>query len=146
MIYFGRPEVDAYRIIFCFEVLGCIENAVGDLNNTQMANYKLTRYLLVHIVGEVLRKFDSTKSILADKTKLRKDENRKAILSLLPDLLSDLVVDFNYEIAEEPESFDYKREFKSPDRVKSWTDRLIKSFEKEVKKGKTVNFNTIEPK
>lgn len=143
---FGRPEVDAYRIIFCYEILVCIEDAVLDLTNTQMANYKLTRYLLVNIVGEILRKFDTTKSILANKAKLSIGANRTAILELLPELLSDLIVDFNYEVDEEPDSFDYKKEFKSPERVKSWRDRLIKSFEKEVKKGKTVDFSTIEVK
>ena len=142
---FGRPEVDAYQIMFCYEILKHIENKMSGLKNSQMANYKLTRYLVVNIIGHILRSFEPTKEILADKAKLKIDANRNAILDKLPELLDDLVVDFNYEVDEEAESFDYKKDFKSPEKVKSWRDRLMKSFEKEVKKGRTVDFSKIVP-
>lgn len=142
---FGRPEVDAWRIMFCYEILKHIEEKMSGLKNSQMANYKLTRYLVVNIVGHILRSFESTKTILADKSKLQIEANRKAILDELPELLDDLVVDFNYEVEEEAETFDYKKDFKSPEKVKSWRDRLMKSFEKEVKKGRTVDFSKIVP-
>jgi len=141
---FGRPEVDAFRIIFCYKILKHVENKVAGLNNTQMGNYRLTLYLIVNIVGHILRKFEPTKLILANKELLKSDKNTNAILDRLPELLDDLIVDFNYEVEEEPESFDYKKEFKSPERVKSWRDRLVKSFEKDVKKGRTVDFSSIK--
>jgi hypothetical protein len=63
------------------------------------------------------------------------------LLEQAPSVIGDIIVDFNYEIAEEGDALDYKRDLKSPERVRSWRNKLLSSYDKELKKGKAAKFD-----
>ncbi len=108
----------------------------SEIESKQVAAYRLTRYLLLHIVGQMMRSFDSVRGILSNKNALRDEKIRERLLARLPDLLGGLMVDFNYELEEAGEGFDYKAAFKSPDSVKTWTSKMMKSYQKDLARGK----------
>lgn len=58
-------------------------------------------------------------------------------------ILSSIIIDLNYEVARAGESFDYKSELKSPNRVRDRADELLKSYEKEVAKSKLPTFEHL---
>ena len=58
-------------------------------------------------------------------------------------ILSSIIIDLNYEVDRAGEAFDYKSELKSPNRVRERADELLKSYEKEIAKGKMPPFSEL---
>lgn len=116
---------------------------LADLDNKQMGGYKLTKYFLIYVISEILRNNDVSAKFLSVKEVLRSYKNRENLLEEVEELMGDIIVDLNYEVDSEGEDFDYKREFKSPERVRAWKDRLMRSYEKDLKRGKTVDFSEL---
>lgn len=139
---FGRPEVTFGRIIFVHELQKQVTDALEKLEDRPMANYSLTRYFLLSVLGMIIRKFPEGREFLASKVKLNSEDERNKILEKVPELLIDLVVDLNYEIKQKDQTFDYKRELKSTAEIRNLTNLLLKSYEKEFQKGKSVGFGS----
>lgn len=137
---FGRPEVTAGRIVFLSELFEHVSEGLKELDNVAMGGYALTRYFLLNVVRHIMDKSEAAKEIISSRTALDQKANRDRLLDQVPAVVSDLVIDFNYEIGEEAESLDYKRDLKSPERVRAWRNRLLSSYEKELKKGKASRF------
>ena len=51
---FGRPEVNAKRIILVYEILCIIENQLDQINHKQYAYYSATKYFLLHIISKIM--------------------------------------------------------------------------------------------
>jgi hypothetical protein len=137
---FGRPEVTASRIVFVARLFELVAEELGDLKHEQMRGYALTRYFMVNVLRHVMSMSYEASHLIADKDTMRDRDAREAILKRVPEVLADLVIDFNYEIDEEGDTLDYKSDLKSPERVKAWRNKLLSSYEKELKKGKATNF------
>ncbi|KVR54483.1 hypothetical protein WK18_30255 [Burkholderia ubonensis] len=137
---FGRPEVTAARIVFLFRLFDIVKDALKELNNEAMAGYALTRFFMLNVLRHIMEKSEPARLIITSKNELDDEENRERLLQQVPAVLSDLIVDFNYEINEEGEALDYKRDLKSPERVRTLRNRLLASYEKELKKGKASKF------
>jgi AIPR protein len=137
---FGRPEVDANRIIFLYKIMLAIDAKLDEISHKQLAGYALTRFFLLSLVAHILEKFDSASKWLANKDTLRDVRKQKAVLDKLPALLDGIIVDLNYEIQEHGDNFDYKKDLKAPERVRFWRDAILRSYEKDLKKGKAVSF------
>lgn len=139
---FGRPEVTFGRIIFVHEVQKMVAKSLDQLDNRQMAGYSLTRYFLLSVVGEILRKFGEGRAFLSNKEKMNSPEGRAEFLEKLPELLVGLVVDLNYEIAQKDATFDYKKDLKSPTAIKALSRNLLQSFEKDLRRGRAEGFGS----
>ncbi|WP_306046264.1 AIPR family protein [Nioella sp. MMSF_3534] len=137
---FGRHEVTFGRIIFTHELQKLVSEALEKLENKAMANYSLTRYFLLSVLGQIIRKFPEGREFLANTDKLNSTDDRKKVLEKIPELLIDLIVDLNYELRAKDHAFDYKRELKSTTEIKSLTALLLQSYEKEYHKGKAIGF------
>lgn len=59
------------------------------------------------------------------------------------DLVTGLIVDLNYEASEAGENFDYKEDLKSPLKVKDLEQKLSRSYEKDVARGKASSFKSL---
>jgi AIPR protein len=137
---FGRPEVTAARIVFLFRLIDIVKESLKELNNEAMAGYALTRFFMLNVLRHIMDKSEPARLIITSKINLDNEANRERLLQQAPAVLSDLIVDFNYEINEEGDTIDYKRDLKSPERVRTWRNRLLASYEKELKKGKASRF------
>ena len=140
---FGRPEVTASRIVFLYELSQLVSKHIGELGNSQMAGYALTRFFVLNVLRHIMEKFPESAAIITSKDLLNSSQNRAFLLGCTPAVLSELIIDFSYEIKEEGDALDYKSDLKSPERVRNWRNRLLSSFDKEVKKGKASRYESL---
>lgn len=137
---FGRIEVTFGRIIF----LACLREIVSDaleyLDNRPMARYALTKYFLINTIGHIIRLFEEGRGFLASVESVIDEERRQSILNICAEIVTGLIVDLNYEIEAVGESFDYKRELKSPESVKEWRLKLLRTYEKDFRRDKASGF------
>jgi hypothetical protein len=55
-------------------------------------------------------------------------------------IVANLIIDLNYEVKEKGLGFDYKADFKSPKQIEELTGLLLKSYDKDVARGKAEGF------
>ncbi|WFU08343.1 AIPR family protein [Rhizobium sp. CB3090] len=137
---FGRPEVTASRVVFLHELFELIGKQIGDLKNEQMGGYALTKFFILNVLRHIMEMSPASKEIITSRSGLDSAENRDRLLKQAPAVIGDIVVDFNYEIQEDGDTLDYKADLKSPERTRSWRNKLLSSYEKELKKGKAAKF------
>ncbi|MBX5024475.1 AIPR family protein [Rhizobium lentis] len=137
---FGRPEVTYGRIIFLEQLMAVVSEALGELKNRPMAGYALTKYFLLNCLGHIIRLFDEGRVFLSDNARMNAQHSRQEIVQLCKEIAHALVIDFNYEIEAAGPLFDYKSDLKSPDAVKDWRLKLLRSYEKDFKRSKIVGF------
>lgn len=134
---FGRPEVNAARIVFLWTLGRIVDAKLGMIKNPALARYRLTKFFLLYVLSRLLSQDAFGAEVFRNPTTVTQvpDWEGKLAATLDP-ILSSLIIDFNYEVENAGESFDYKSELKSPNRVRERADELLKSYEKEVAKGK----------
>jgi AIPR protein len=137
---FGRREVTFGRIIFTSTLSEKCSEALASLDNKPMAGYTLTRYFIINILGHIMRMFEEGRDFLNDVARTNKDEERNEIVAVCDEIWKGIIVDLNYEIKEEGDALDYKRDLKSPEAIKIWRTRLLKSYEKDFVRGKAAGF------
>ncbi|WP_029651679.1 hypothetical protein [Methylocystis sp. SB2] len=137
---FGRQEVTAARIVFLVELFNIISDKIIELRNEHMAGYALTRFFILNVILHIIDKFPDARRIISNKDEMASEANRALPLSQVPDVIHDIIIDFNYEIEEDGTTLDYKSDLKSPARVLAWRNRLLSSYEKDLKKGKATKF------
>lgn len=137
---FGRPEVTASRIAYLADLFTVVSDRMSGLKHEQMRGYALTRYFLLNVMRHVMEMSPVAAELIQNRDFMRDKGLRQRMLDQAPAVLDDIIIDFNYEIDEEGENLDYKSDLKSPERVKSWRNKLLSSYEKELKKGKAPKF------
>ena len=137
---FGRREVTYGRVIFVYELTRIVNDALSELDAKPIARYALTKFFLLNVLGHIIRLFSGGRDFLADTQKVNNPSERKNILQISREIAEALVVDLNYEIEAAGVSFDYKRDFKSPEAVKDWRLKLLRSFEKDFRRKKVTGF------
>ena len=63
---FGRPEVNADRVVFLFEAYGAITSQLDLLTDKLFARYTLTRWLLIYLVKQALMGDDKGRKLCAN--------------------------------------------------------------------------------
>lgn len=137
---FGRKEVTFGRIIFLTCLREITSEALDGLKNRPMAGYALTKYFLINTIGHMVRLFKEGRAFLADIERMNAEEERAKILEICRQIMVGMIVDLNYEVTAVGESFDYKRELKSPEAVKEWRLKLLRTYEKDFLRGKALGF------
>lgn len=137
---FGRREVTYGRIVFLRKLMGIIGDMLVKLENRPLASYALTKYFLLNCIGQIVRLFDEGRSFLSDIKRMNSEVERNAILSICEEIVAAMIIDLNYEVAAAGASFDYKKELKSPDSVKDWRLKLLRTYEKDFQRNKIAGF------
>jgi hypothetical protein len=137
---FGRPEVTAARIVFLKQLFEVVTDAMKGLKNEQMGGYALTKFFILNVLRHVMERSEFAKGVITSKSGLNNESSRQALLGMAPSVVADLIIDFNYEVDEEASLVDYKSDLKSPDRVRTLRNKLLSGYEKELRKGKAVEF------
>ncbi|MGE0232392.1 MAG: AIPR family protein, partial [Flavobacteriaceae bacterium] len=140
---FGRREVTFGRILFLRQLMELTATALSELENRPIASYALTKYLLLNCIGHVIRLFVSGRKFLADSDLMNAEDARGRVLGVCEPIIRDMIVDLNYELRSVGPAFDYKKEFKSPEAVNDWRLRLLRTYEKDFKRGKTPGLGEI---
>lgn len=115
---FGRPEVSPERIVFLFEIGELVKEQMSKIKYAPIAKYKLTYYFVLSCLAQIMQLDEEGKQIYRDPFEIFDCDGYDArIRETVADLVSDIIVDLNYEIKRKGEDFDYKADFKSPKRV-----------------------------
>ncbi len=136
---FGRREVDANRVIFIMRLMWLIESKLDGIQVRPLAHYALTKYFLASILSRILRSTEVTRNIMRDPSTLPQQREAE-FLKKCADIIGTLVIDLNYEVQEKGPAFDYKADLKSPKQVDELSSLLLKSYEKDVARGKAESF------
>jgi len=134
---FGRPEVSARRLVLMHRLLGAVDSEMKGIEDRPMASYTLTRYFLLFLLSKIARAMPESRYFVANPSALTTNGLEKFISSCAQ-IVKTLVIDLNYEARSE--GFDYKLVFKSPIQGAELADRMLKSYEKDVARGKADSF------
>lgn len=136
---FGRIEVNANRIIFIMHIMKIIEDNLDGIEVKPLAHYALTKYFLASVLSKITRSKEKSLEVMKNPENLT-EEQRIEFLGKCNDIVASLVIDLNYEVAEKGSEFDYKSVLKSPKQVDELTSLLLKSYAKDVARGKAASF------
>lgn len=143
---FARLEVTAHRIYALFLIYEAVVASLSEVDDQLMANYVLTKYLLIYILREALEDDDTGKKLCQDPSSFLKSPNgEERLKSCILRVLGDLIIDFNAEMKERTQlgkPVDYKREFKSPTSVRAIVRDIIPHYQKAVSRHRALSFGT----
>lgn len=141
---FARPEVNAHRIVAFSKVYEAVLQSLYDMQNRLMAEYTLTRYFLLYLLRQALQTDPEGQKFCQDPTPYLQEPNgRERILLSMTKVLKDLIIDLNAELRQRDEagnSFDYKREFKSPTAIRALERNIIPPYQMAVSRGRALSF------
>lgn len=139
---FGRPEVNADRIVLCRVIVDAIEEASPDIENTLFAKYVLTKYLLLFMVRMILENDGLSHEILTTPENfVRTSTNREKFKICVRRIIDDIIVDLNAEIGELGEDFDYRGRLRDQSWVKDISATVLSDFLKLVNRGRIESFS-----
>lgn len=136
---FGRPEVNAKRIILVYEILCIIEDQLDQINHKQYAYYSATKYFLLHIISKIMQEDKVGKGIYKNKIDVVSDAiNLSEFKRIITDILkNNIIVDLNYFLKDEKNAaFDYKKVSKNTADLQGLSSELLKDYEKDLKREK----------
>jgi hypothetical protein len=134
---FARQQVNADRLVFLFKLNKIIEDNIGVLSDPKIASYKLTRHFLLYAVRRVLETSNVGEAIIANPK--RALDNWADVEPVLKDIVVGLITDLDDEIGQLDDGFDYKAAFKSPNRVPELAAALLRSYNKDLRRGRIDN-------
>lgn len=136
---FGRHEVTAKRVMHVMRLMALIKERIEDIEVKPLAHYGLTRYFLASVLSKILRSHPISREIMRDPSELS-DKAAEAFYEKCGSIVGSLIIDLNYEVQAKGPSFDYKAELKSPKQIDELSNLLLKSYEKDVARGKAESF------
>jgi hypothetical protein len=141
-VIFGRPEVDAARVVFLHKLLAIVDAAVPGLKNKPMGSYTLTRYFLLYVLSRILREKAASRAVVVSPCSLNEAQMQE-FWAKCGEILKTVVVDLSYESSGS--EFDYKSVFKSPNQSGDLAAKILASYEKDVARDKAESFEDWSP-
>jgi hypothetical protein len=129
---FGR-ETNAWKIYLSYLINNVVDLAIKKLEDPLIQEYQLTRFIVLGLIGNILKKDAMGKTLLEDPEALL-TKHEKIIMEALAILGAHVVADFNFFIKEVQAKgyYDYKSEFKSPDKYRSILREIERSYERDL--------------
>jgi hypothetical protein len=141
---FGRPEVTAKRIIFVHMVMQRIIAQLPKIENRAFAGYTLTRFFLLDVFGQIMKKDALGASLIREPMEILLDADKRAcFFDILDQIISTITIDLNYETAEKGEGFDYKSLLKSQKEIVDLRQKLLRAYERDVARKKADTIETL---
>lgn len=126
---FGRPVVDAWRIILLSKMMAKVEESLPTIGFQPIQRYRLTRYFLFFAISRLLEEDEVASGILSDPRALLEDGERlERFLETIRTVAARYCVDLREEFVSAAEAPDYKSVLKSPTQVNEMEGRFRKSY------------------
>lgn len=136
---FGRREVTAERIILLHLIMQEIEERVEKIDVKPLANYRLTKYMLLFAVRRILDTDTKGVEIIRNPSSVMKsDEDRECFLRAVARILDGIIVDLNYAV-KRGKLKEYKSDLKSQEKILDVVDDLLKDYEKDLARGRVAS-------
>jgi hypothetical protein len=123
-----------------------IPSRLTGIDNQRLASYGLIAFLILFLLGELLRASPDGKKLLDNPLPLLStgtisNPREAKVISQSAPLIDWLMTELNYFVKERGgENYDYKREFKSPKAVGTIRDEMLKAFDKDKYRGRAAPF------
>ena len=141
---FGRPEVTAARIVFCYELIGQIQSRVGTLKNQLVGKYVLTQFFLLFVLRRVFESDQFGLKLISEPEFFVSSDVQVAKLRMfIGYLLDGLMIDFNLETEGLGDDFDYRGKLREKEFLTKLSIELLSSFLKEIKRGKALPLQNL---
>lgn len=101
-----------------------------------LSKYGLTRFFLLSVVSTLANTDEVASAYVKNPKKLFAEGKAETLCDAIENILRAVIVDLNYEVKELGESFDYKGDLKSPNKIRELRNRLLRSYEKDVARKK----------
>lgn len=137
-------DVNAARIYLSSIIYHAIESVAGKIEDALIRDYQLTKFVLMGVVGEILRK-DKTGAVMLNSPSSVVSKKKKAITQSVASVTAQVITDFNYYVKEKQtkEYYDYKSEFKSLEKYRAMSLELQRLFERSLLKHPEDSFESI---
>lgn len=144
---FGRPEVDADRIVALNELFQSAVEQLGILSDKGFASYTLTRFLLVYLIREALE-LDPTGMLFCENPSpfLRQTKGIERLRYCFSVIAKILVrqLDSHFKRRNKAgEFFDYKSELKNPQAVEKISDAITLGYQYVLDDDETKSFSSL---
>lgn len=141
---FGRPMVNADRIVLLQIIMEEISSSIPRLQNQLVAKYALTRYCILYIVREILESDEMIGSISQSPHDfVRKADNRAHFRKSIATIVGDVVGDLNDELRDQGPDFDYRDKMRDSTWVKEMTRTSVGDHRRLVDRGKLESFKSL---
>jgi len=138
---FARPEVTAERVVFLYTLSNLIDGKMNDLDNKLIAKYALTKHAIMFIVRNILEKDQMGLELITDPTEFVNSKVKLTALSeVLLRVIDDVIIDFNAEVMDLEENFDYKSSLRDEEWVKALNKNIVTNYQKQVNRKRIPSF------
>ncbi len=135
---FGRPGVNAQRIIFLSKVMDLILSRTDEIENAPFAHYGITCFFLLAALKKLLSEDPVGRKLSQDPRPVFASGIMECVLKVVDDLLQSVIIDVNHEVKNGHMS-DYKSDLKSRGSVEKLISELVRSYQKDKARGKVVD-------
>lgn len=145
-------DTTAARIRLAQLLYSQIQQAKGKIKSERISKYGLTSFVLLHLVGDLLRESQDGRALLGDpepylRSSVRPSAPEGDLMVSLQSLIDHSLVELNYYVKEHgADGYDYKSEFKSPKAVDLLRNAVVKAYEKDLHNGRTQPFSLPKKK
>lgn len=130
---FGRPAVNAWRIILLTKMMEKIQESLLHVRHEPIQRYRLTRYFLLYAISRLFDADEAARATLADpRGLLNNSERLNKFLNSVRTVSARYCVDLREEFVKAQNAPDYKAVLKSPTQAQEMERRFIKSFQYDV--------------
>jgi hypothetical protein len=138
---FARPEVTAEKIIFLHLLSQVIDRKLLDINDKKIARYTLTKYVIMFVVRNILESDDLGISLIQNPSPfVSNPELIRNLRSVLSIILDDIIIDFNAEVDDLGEDFDYKSKLRDESWVRTLNRSIATSYQKQLQRKRIPSF------
>lgn len=138
---FGRPEVTAHRILMLHLIDQIIFAKLPSIANQLVAKYALTRYAIMYMLRQIFENDNKGKLLLTNPEKfIKTSEDRIDFISATSTLIDDIIIDFNGEVENLGEDFDYKSKLRDESWIKKLSQDIVGSYLKQVNRKRIDSF------
>lgn len=142
---FARPAVSGGRIVVLFDLYKEIEKDLTRIEPSLFGGYQITKFFLLYLLSEVLSDDEVGKAFYKKPENFYKNSAQKEnLLKCIHIILGDLIIDLNGEFKEAGgDNFDFKATFKSPNLLRSLTNKVIASHKKLIARERAESFSQL---
>jgi AIPR protein len=143
---FGRPAVDADRIVLANDIYNLVVAQLDSMANQLFGKYGLTRYLIIYLLREALETDETGKELCMNPSKfLNEPHGRKRLNEVLGKITASLIRILDGEVTRRNKTyetfFDYKSDLKSPKAVEALRATIISQYQIVVDNGYAPRFS-----
>jgi hypothetical protein len=138
-----HPRISAANVYLGWLIWDEVQNRLDEIEKQLIAGYALTSFVLVFLVGRIMRETEIGRAIL-DSPGDYVPEHEDAVRQAVGGLVGDILVDFNGYIREQEDDtgyFDYKTQFKSRAGIREITEDVLRGHQRAVRRDAEIAFH-----